>query len=86
MTSCLLKSSRRNGKENFDEKRVRAKNIQKVIAASASLKALRDQLLLSYAENLIDADNFMLLFYDANLPKDIYLNTLVLGHLMTNNV
>lgn len=44
------------------------------MASSANLKALRDQLLLSYEENLIDAEDFMLL-YDANIPKGIYLNT-----------
>lgn len=55
------------------------------MASSANLKALRDQLLLSYAENLIDAEDFMLL-YDANIPKGIYLNTLIPGHLMANNV
>lgn len=69
----------------MDEKRVYAKNTQKVMASSANLKALRDQLLLSYAENLIDAEDFMLL-YDANIPKGICLNTLIPGHLMANNV
>lgn len=69
----------------MDEKRVYAKNTQKVMASSANLKALRDQLLLSYAENLIDAEDFILL-YDANIPKSIYLNTLIPGHLMANNV
>ena len=69
----------------MDEKRVYAKNIQKVMASRANLKALRDQLLLSYAENLIDAEDFMLL-YDANIPKGIYLNTLIPGHLMATNV
>ena len=69
----------------MDEKRVYAKNIQKVMASRANLKALRDQLLLSYAENLIDAEDFMLL-YDANIPKGICLNTLIPGHLMANNV
>lgn len=58
----------------MDEKRVYAKNTQKVMASSANLKALRDQLLLSYEENLNDAEDFMLL-YDANIPKGIYLNT-----------
>lgn len=55
------------------------------MASRANLKALRDQLLLSYSENLIDAEDFMLL-YDANIPKGIYLNTLIPGHLMANNV
>lgn len=55
------------------------------MASRANLKALRDQLLLSYAENLIDAEDFILL-YDANIPKSIYLNTLIPGHLMANNV
>ena len=41
------------------------------MASNASLKALRDQLVLSYAENIIDFDEFILL-YDANMSKDIY--------------
>ena len=41
------------------------------MATNASLKALRDQLVLSYAENVIDSNEFILL-YDANMFKDIY--------------
>ena len=42
------------------------------MATNASLKALRDQMVLSYAENVIDSDQLILL-YDANMSKDIYL-------------
>ena len=41
------------------------------MATNASLKALRDQLVLSYAENVIDSDEFIIL-HDANVSKDIY--------------
>ena len=41
------------------------------MASNANLKALRDQLMLSYAENVIDSYKFILL-YDANMSKDIY--------------
>ena len=41
------------------------------MATNASLKALRDQLLLYYAENVIDSDKFIL-WYDASMSKDIY--------------
>ena len=41
------------------------------MATNASFKALRDQLMLSYAENVIDFYKFILL-YDANMSKHIY--------------
>ena len=42
------------------------------MATNASLKALRNQLVLSYAENVIDSEDLILL-YDANMSKGIYL-------------
>ena len=41
------------------------------MATNASLKALSDHLVLSYAENVIDSDEVVLL-YDVNMSKDIY--------------
>ena len=41
------------------------------MATNASLKALRNQLVLSYAENVIDSEDLILL-YDANMSKGIY--------------
>ena len=41
------------------------------MATNASLKALRNQLVLSYAENVIDSEDLILL-YDANMCKGIY--------------
>ena len=41
------------------------------MATNSSLKALRDKLVLSYAENITDSDEFIL-FCDANMSKDIY--------------
>ena len=58
-------------KKALDEKRIRATYTQKVIAASVSSKVFRDQLLLSYAENMHKVGNLMLL-YDPNKSKDIY--------------
>ena len=58
-------------KKDLDEKRKRAKFTKTIMATSATFKALRDQLVLSYVENIIDSDEFILL-YDANMSKDIY--------------
>ena len=41
------------------------------MATNASFIARRDKLVLSYAENITDSDEFLLL-YDANMSKDIY--------------
>ena len=41
------------------------------MATNASMKALRNQLVLSYAENVIDSEDLILL-YDANMSKGIY--------------
>lgn len=41
-------------KKDLDEYRKRAKFTKTIMATNASLKALRDQLVLSYAENVID--------------------------------
>ena len=41
------------------------------MATNASMKALRNQLMLSYAENVIDSEDLILL-YDANMSKGIY--------------
>ena len=41
------------------------------MATNRSLRAVREQILFAYAENVIDADEFLLL-YDANQSKPIY--------------
>ena len=41
------------------------------MATNRSLRAVREQILFAYAENIIDADEFLLL-YDANQSKPIY--------------
>ena len=41
------------------------------MATNRSLRALREQILISYAYDVIDSDEFVLL-YDANQSKDIY--------------
>ena len=41
------------------------------MATNRSLRAVREQILFAYAENIIDADEFLLL-YDANHSKLIY--------------
>ena len=41
-------------KKDLDKCRKRAKFTKTIMATNASLKALRDQLVLSYAENVID--------------------------------
>ena len=58
-------------KKDWDEYRKRAKFTKPIVATNASLKALRDQMVLSFVENVIISDQFILL-YDANMFKDIY--------------
>ena len=70
MTSCYFEV-RAFKKKDLDEYRKRAKFTKPIMATNASLKALRDQMVLSYAENVIDSDQLILL-YDANMSKDIY--------------
>ena len=41
------------------------------MATNRSLRAAREQILLAYAESIIDADEFLLL-YDVNQSKAIY--------------
>ena len=41
------------------------------MATNRNLRAVREQILFAYAENIIDADEFLLL-YDANQSKPIY--------------
>ena len=41
------------------------------MATNRSLRAVREQILFAYAENIIDADEFLLL-HDANQSKPIY--------------
>ena len=41
------------------------------MATNRSLRAVREQIPFAYAENIIDADEFLLL-YDANQSKPIY--------------
>ena len=41
------------------------------MATNRSLRAVREQILFAYAENITDADEFLLL-YDANQSKPIY--------------
>ena len=52
------------------------------MATNRSLRAVREQILFAYAANIIDADEFLLL-YDANQSKPIYpyweYNTFVVG-------
>ena len=59
------------------------------MATNASMKALRNQLVLSYAENVIDSEDLILL-YDANMSKGIYpignIHISTSKHLMMNKV
>ena len=41
------------------------------MATNLSLRAIREQILFAYTENMIDADEFLLL-YDVNQSKAIY--------------
>ena len=41
------------------------------MVTNMSLRALREQILISYVYDVIDSDEFVLL-YDANQSKDIY--------------
>ena len=41
------------------------------MATNRSLRAVREQILFAYAENIIDADDYLLL-YDDNQSKPIY--------------
>ena len=41
------------------------------MATNRSLRAVREQILFAHAENIIDADEFLLL-YDVNQSKPIY--------------
>ena len=41
------------------------------MATHRSLRAVREQILFAYAENIIDADDYLLL-YDDNQSKPIY--------------
>ena len=41
------------------------------MATNRSLRAVREQILFAYAENIIDADDYLLL-YDDNQSKAIY--------------
>ena len=56
------------------------------MATNRSLRAVREQILFTYAENIIDADEFLLL-YDANQSKPIYpywkYNTFDVGMMMS---